>query len=330
MDDIRTHIERSGRELIDATRPYAEEQTLQSWWVFGSTFFALGATALAVLRAPWLPLRLALGAVEGLIIVRAFILFHDHLHGALLRKSKFAKWSLYLLGMFTLTPPTVWRQTHNYHHANTAKVVGSHIGSFPVLTTDLWKMATPAQKVLYRITRHPLSMLLGYFTVFLYGMCISPLRRNPRKHWDAALTLLFHAAMVAALTHWFGWAMCFQVLIFPLMVAFAAGSYLFYAQHNFPEMQIQSRQSWTYTRAALESSSYMKLGPVMAWFTGNIGYHHVHHLNPTIPFYRLPEAMAAIPELQHPGTTTLHPSDIAACLRLGLWDAEQNRMVPIP
>ena len=77
----------------------------------------------------------------------------------------------------------------------------------------------------------------------------------------------------------------------------------------------------------MHSSSFIAMGPLMNWFTGNIGYHHVHHLNARIPFYRLREAMAALEELQSPGTTSLHPQDIAACLRLKLWDPEEKRLV---
>jgi omega-6 fatty acid desaturase (delta-12 desaturase) len=66
----------------------------------------------------------------------------------------------------------------------------------------------------------------------------------------------------------------------------------------------------------------------MRWFTGNIGYHHVHHLNPKIPFYRLPEAMVAIKELQSPVMTSLRPYDILACLRLKLWDPVAEQHVP--
>src|SRR5690606_23192227 len=99
---------------------------------------------------------------------------------------------------------------------------------------------------------------------------------------------------------------------------------------NFPELHVQQRDKWEYTRAALESSSYMETGPIMRWLTGNIGYHHEHHLNPGIPFYRLPEAMAAIPELQNPRKTGLSPADIAACFRQKLWDAEREEMVGYP
>ena len=93
---------------------------------------------------------------------------------------------------------------------------------------------------------------------------------------------------------------------------------------------MQPRESWSYTRAALESSSYMEMGRVMRFFTGNIGYHHVHHLNPLIPFYRLPEAMDAIPELHDPPKTSLRPSDVLACFRLKLWDPDKGRMVGYP
>jgi omega-6 fatty acid desaturase (delta-12 desaturase) len=105
------------------------------------------------------------------------------------------------------------------------------------------------------------------------------------------------------------------------------GSYLFYAQHNFPGVLFKKNAEWNYTNAALESSSFMDLNPFMQWVTANIGFHHIHHLNSKIPFYRLPEAMAAIPELQVAKVTSLSPSDIVACLKLKVWDADQNKMI---
>jgi omega-6 fatty acid desaturase (delta-12 desaturase) len=119
----------------------------------------------------------------------------------------------------------------------------------------------------------------------------------------------------------------FWAMLLPHAIACALGSYMFYAQHNFPGMQLRPRTEWSFTDSALRASSYMRLGPVMQWFSGNIGYHHVHHLNPTIPFYRLPEAMAAIPELRQPVTTSLWPRDVVACLRLKLWDHAEQQMV---
>ena len=116
----------------------------------------------------------------------------------------------------------------------------------------------------------------------------------------------------------------------PVAVASALGAYLFYAQHNYPGVKVARRENWTFSGAALESSSHMQLGPAMQWLTANIGFHHVHHLNPAIPFYRLPEAMAALSELQHPQVTSLRPRDVVACFRLKLWDPEQAKMVGYP
>ena len=126
-----------------------------------------------------------------------------------------------------------------------------------------------------------------------------------------------------------GWTALVLGQLLPHFVMDALGSYLFYAQHNFPGVSFADKDGWTYEKAALESSIYMKMNPVLAWFTANIGYHHIHHLNHRIPFYRLPEVLAAIPELQAPKTTTLRPSDIVRCLKLKVWDVAQQRMVGV-
>ncbi|HRD37488.1 MAG TPA: fatty acid desaturase, partial [Bacteroidia bacterium] len=107
------------------------------------------------------------------------------------------------------------------------------------------------------------------------------------------------------------------------------GAYLFYAQHNFPGVTFKGNEEWTYEGAALESSSYMDLNPFMHWVTANIGYHHVHHMNARIPFYRLPEVMKALPELQNAKKTSLKPKDIIACFKLKVWDFEKQQMVGV-
>lgn len=324
---------REGKELIDATRPYAVEDRARSWWHVGETLGVLAffvALAASLPLHPWWPVRVVASVLAGLTVVRGFILFHDYEHGAILRGSRAAKVLFELYGLYVLTPASVWKQTHNYHHAHTAKIVGSHIGSYMMLTTDMWAKATPAQRRAYRALRNPLTIVFGYLTVFAWGMCVSPFLRDRRKHPLGPVALALHVGALAALTWAFGWQTAVLAHALPLFVAFAAGSYLFYAQHNYPGIHVAPREDWSYTRAALESSSYMELGPVMQWFTGNIGFHHVHHLNPTIPFYRLPEAMREIPELRHPVKTTLRPRDVLACLRLKLWDPARNEMVPFP
>ncbi|HTN16930.1 MAG TPA: fatty acid desaturase, partial [Chitinophagaceae bacterium] len=118
-------------------------------------------------------------------------------------------------------------------------------------------------------------------------------------------------------------------IILPFTITCAIGSYLFYAQHNFPGVLFNSNEDWTYERAALESSSYMRTNKLMAWFSGNIGYHHIHHLNARIPFYRLPEAYHAITELQTAKQTSLKISDMVKCFRLKIWDPEVQRMISL-
>ena len=318
---------RPGKELIDASRPYAEENRARSWAHVAETLSLL-AFALAFAAAlPWWYARIAAAMVAGLIVVRGFILFHDYQHGAILRGSKAAKWLFELYGYYVLTPSSVWKQTHNYHHAHTAQLVGSHIGSYMMLTPAMYAKATPAQQRMYRLLRSPFNVGFGYLTVFLWGMCAGPFLKAKKKHWDSAVAFVLHFALIALTVRFFGVGAAFTGVIGCVVLACAMGAYLFYAQHNFPDIFVQPRESWSYTRAALESSSYMEMSPLMHWFTGNIGYHHVHHLNSQIPFYRLPEAMAGIPELQHPGRTSLALKDIRAAFALKLWDPAKGHMV---
>jgi len=183
------------------------------------------------------------------------------------------------------------------------------------------------QRLAYRVTRHPVTILCAYVTVFLFSVTLLSLLRRPSRHWDSALSLLAHGAALAALWVFLGFDAAFFALLLPMTIAAALGGYLFYAQHSFPGMRILPEAEWTVYRAALVSSSYLRVGRILRWFTGNIGYHHVHHLNSLIPFYLLPEAMAAIPELQHPSVTTLRSRDIAACFAASLWDDSSMRMV---
>lgn len=318
---------RSGRQLHSATRPFIEVSRRESWWYVGSTLILLTASLALAGVAPRWPIRLTASVVGGLIMARAFILYHDFMHGSLIRDSRPAKVLLHSLGLLMLVPSRSWRESHNYHHANVARLNTPVIGSYPIMTTTEWRQATRRRRFFYRLSRHPLTILSAYLTIFGFTITISPLLKHPRKNWDSALSLLVHGVVIAGLWVWAGPVTAFFVLVLPFTLAAALGAYLFYAQHSFPGIKMFPAAEWNYYRAALESSSYLKMGRTLSWLLGNIGYHHVHHLNPQIPFYRLPEAMAAIPELQHPTVTTLRPRDIRACLRANLWDEERSQMV---
>ena len=318
---------RTGKELFDATRSFVETSSARSWWYVISTKALLAAALVGAAVVPWLPLRIALAMLGGLLLVRGFILYHDYMHGAILRKSRIARPIFLLYSAVALTPSRSWNRSHNFHHGNVGKIVGSSIGSFPIMTTDMWRRATWFQRAVYRICRHPITIMLAYFTSFAVCVTLLPLLRDPKRHWDSAVVLLLHGGLIAGAWLLGGFDAAFFAIILPMTVAAAIGGYLFFAQHSFEEMEILPEHEWTFYRAALGSASYMKLDPVMRWFSGNIGYHHVHHLNHRIPFYRLPEAMKAIPELQNPATTSLHPRDIIACFRVALWDEARNRMI---
>jgi omega-6 fatty acid desaturase (delta-12 desaturase) len=318
---------RSAKALHDATRPFAEEFRARSWCSLASTLFLVGLALTIAAVAPWLPVRLAASVLGALLMVRAFIFYHDYMHGALLRGSRLAQVLFCAYGALALTPPRSWRFSHNYHHANVGKIVGSNIGSFPILTTDMWRTAGKWERFAYRLSRSPVTLAFSYLTIFAINITLLPLLRSPRAHWDSAVALLAHGGLVAILWTLAGFEVALLAFVLPMALASALGGLLFYAQHNFRGMHILSPEEWTFYEAALRSASYLELGRTMNWLTGNIGYHHVHHLNPLIPFYRLPEAMAAIPELQTPTVVKLRFGDIRDCFRLALWDPARGRMV---
>jgi omega-6 fatty acid desaturase (delta-12 desaturase) len=276
---------------------------------------------------PVLPFRLVFSCLAAMLMVRTFIAYHDYMHGSILRGSRFA-WILFrIYSAVSLTPPRAWNKSHNHHHGHVGQISMLPPGAFPIMTTRMWYEVPRATRLRYRAVRHPLTVLAGYVTVFFFSLSLLPLLRNPSRHWDSFVALLGHATLIAALWVIGGLDAAFFVILLPMTIASALGSYLFFAQHNFRRMHILTPETWTCSRAAIESSSYMHLNWLMQWFTGNIGFHHVHHLNVRIPFYRLPEAMNAIPELQSPATTSLAPRDIAECFRSCLWDETRQRMV---
>lgn len=318
---------RNGRELILATKPYTRDSTLKSWWFLLSTMALLIAALAGTIWNIHLIGRLVCSILAGLLTLRLFVIYHDQQHHAILPRSKVAECMMRVFGIYALSPSSVWRSSHNHHHNHNSKIRGSHIGSFPVMTKENFMKASRAERFSYLFARHPATIFLGYFFVFLQGMCLLPFIRKPKEHFDGLVSLIVHFSISTALVYCTGWTGLLLTQLIPHLVTFGLGSYLFYAQHNFPEVSFYDKAGWTYERAALESSSYLKTGRVMTWFTANIGYHHVHHLNSRIPFYRLPEVIRAFPELQSPKVTSLNPLEVMRCLRLKVWDAELQRMV---
>ncbi|HEY4012946.1 MAG TPA: fatty acid desaturase [Polyangiaceae bacterium] len=323
-------IDRAEAELLGRLKPFAEEDRARTWRATLSTLGLVVAAGFVAGAARHGCVRATASILEGLLLVRGFSIFHDAMHGAVFRGSSVGRslWSAF--GLLVLTPSRAWRDSHNYHHAKNGQIVGSQIGAYPVMTVAMWTRATRSQKMRYRLARHPLGIAFGYLTTFAHGMCIAPFLRDPKVHFAGPVALALHGVLLAGTWRLGGPSLCASIVVVPMGLATALGSYLFYAQHNFPSVRIRPRERWTYASAAVEYASYLEAGPVFAWLTGNIGVHHVHHLNPLVPFYRLYEAMRGVPELRTPPNNSLHPAHVLACFRGNLWSPEDGRMVPYP
>ncbi len=318
-----------GKDLILATKPFAKEIRARSWFHTISTLTLLILSLVGTLLIPILALKLACSIFAGLLLIRVFIIYHDHQHHSILSNSPAAEVIMTIVGMYMLSPTSIWKRSHDHHHNHNSKLFSASIGSYPIVTRKKYLEMTGVQKFTYLAIRHPLTILLGYFSMFILGMCVRSFVSNPRKHYDSLIALVLHITIATLLFIFVGWQAWFFMFFLPFFISLGMGAYLFYAQHNFPGVEFYENKDWVYEKAALESSSYMKMNPIMEWFTGNIGYHHIHHLNSKIPFYRLPEVMKKITELQNCKTTSLSPKSVSECFKLKVWDQETNQMIGV-
>lgn len=319
----------SGRELILYSMKYAVESRNKSWYYTLSTLLLLILSFLGTWYNIHWGLKLLSSVVFGLFIVKFFVIYHDYQHWAILQKSKLAKLIMVVFGIFVLAPANIWKGTHDHHHNHNSKLSNSGIGSYPLLSKKKFEQLSSKKRFIYLASRHPLTIFLGYITLFIFDFNIKSILKNPKKHWDSFIALFLHIAVGSLICYFGGLSSLILSWILPFTISHGVGSYFFYAQHNFPGATFEENNNWDYTKAAIDSTSFMVMNPIMNWFTGNIGYHHVHHVNHSIPFYRLKEAMAQMPELQSPKTTTLHPRDIIACLKLKVWDPEIGQMTSL-
>lgn len=312
-----------------ATKVFAKENIIRSWIETCVTLILLISVFMVNFWSTLLPLRCIMGIMTALLYVRMFVIYHDYHHHAILQKSIIAKYLMNCFGIFILIPPNIWKRSHDHHHNHNSKLVITGIGSYPTISKEMFIALSTKDRRLYLINRHPFTIFLGYFTLFIYWLNIKSFVQAPKKHWDSALCLIIHLAIGCWIWTNLGILNFSLAWFFPFFLALATGSYLFYSQHNFPAAKFKENKSWSYDHAALYSSSYMIMPAILNWFTGNIGFHHVHHLNAKIPFYRLKEAMDNIPELQLSPTTSFHPREVWRCLQLKLWDHDQDKMITL-
>jgi omega-6 fatty acid desaturase (delta-12 desaturase) len=320
---------RTGKELIQASKEFAKENRLTSWLTTLSTLSLLIVTLVGTYWNFNLIGRIGCSILSGLLLVRLFVIYHDHQHYAILCNSTVANFIMTLFGMYILAPTSIWKRSHDFHHNHNSKLHVSDIGSFPTITKQQFIELSRKERFIYLAMRHPLNILFGYITIFTYSFCLNSFIKSTRKHWDCGLAIAFHVFFGAWLVYVGGALSLFLTLIIPHFIACAIGSYLFYVQHNFPGATFKLMENWKYDYAALNSTSYLVMNPIMKWFTGNIGLHHVHHLNSRIPFYRLDEAMANMPELKNTVAISFSMKDIYACLRLKVWDNDTYKMISL-
>jgi len=318
---------RTNKELILATKPFASEKKALSWWYVISTCILLIASLLGTYWNLNLYGNIACSILSGLLLVRMFGLYHDFLHHAILFQSMPAKIIMKIYGIYILAPSSIWKRSHDFHHKHNSKLNVTDIGAFPTATKKDFLTYTKKEKTVYLAIRHPLNILFGYLTIFMYSFCINSILNSTKKHLDCGLALILHFAFGGLLFYFGGFQALLLTLIIPHLIACGLGSYLFYVQHNFIGAEFNPDHNWDYTEAAIRSTSFFKMNFIMNYFTCDIGYHHVHHLNSRIPFYRLREALKSFPELNATKTTTFNPIEMYRCLQLKIWDEEKGKMI---
>lgn len=293
----------------------------------GLPFLALlGVMAAASRGALWLTLVLAIPTAG--LLVRLFIIQHDCGHGSFF-KSRAANDLLgRALGVLTLTPYGSWKQSHAAHHAATGNLDRRGQGDVETLTVAEYQARTPLGKLGYRLYRNPFVMVLLGAPVNFIVLQRLPVGRAFRDRdarrsilsLNLALIVVFGLPMLA-----FGVLPVLAAYLPVMIIASWIGNWLFYVQHQFEGAYWEKDGNWNFHEAALTGSSYFKLPPVLQWFSGNIGLHHVHHLCSRVPNYRLQACLDASPEL-HAISKRITLRESLKCWGLALWD-EQARLL---
>jgi omega-6 fatty acid desaturase (delta-12 desaturase) len=271
-------------------------------------------------------LTLVLAIPAAGFLVRVFVVFHDCAHGSLLPSRRANAVLGSVLGLFVLSPFRRWRHDHAVHHATSGDLDRRGVGDIPTLTVEEYHARSPRSRLSYRLIRNPLVMFgLGPVFAMIIGPRIvargaRPRMRNSVLGTDAALLLLLAAACWAI-----GWGDFLIIWAPAALMAGSIGIWLFYVQHQFEHAYWENREDWCYADAALRGSSHLKLPPVLQFFTGNIGLHHVHHLNARIPNCNLQRAHDSSPTLAAVPTLSLWAA--LRAVRFKLWDEQAGKLV---
>jgi omega-6 fatty acid desaturase (delta-12 desaturase) len=271
-------------------------------------------------------LTLALALPAAGFLVRTFIVFHDCTHGSFLPSKRANAHVGRILGLVVLSPFRRWRHDHAVHHAHSGDLDRRGVGDIPTLSVSEYRARSWRGRLAYRAMRHPLVMFgVGPVIAMMVGPRIATRAQRPRMRHSVLGTDVALLAVIGGLCWWIGVGDFLLVWMPAAMLAGSAGIWLFYVQHQFEGAYWQNPGDWNYADAALRGSSYLKLPKVLQFFTGNIGLHHVHHLNARIPNYNLQRAHDENPIFH--GVPTLSFWDALQTVKLKLWDETSGTLV---
>ena len=282
------------------------------------------AMAFAYRISPWLVLPLA--PIAAGFLVRTFIIFHDCTHGSFFRSRRWNDLLGFATGVLTFTPYHQWRREHALHHATAGDLDRRGVGDVWTLTVEEYLASSRMRRLGYRLVRNPaILFVVAPFWLFVvrYRFPVPSASRAERRWvWGTNAAILAVAAGASAAI---GIPAYLFIQFAILVVSSAAGVWLFYVQHQFEGVYWQRREEWDFVEAALAGSSYYRLPRVLQWFSGNIGFHHLHHLSPAIPNYNLEECHGAHPDFRSVPAVTLRSS--LRCLSFRLWDESRRRLI---
>jgi acyl-lipid omega-6 desaturase (Delta-12 desaturase) len=271
-------------------------------------------------------LVLALAIPTGILLVRTFIVFHDCSHGSFLRSRRANKWLGVALGLLLYSPFLRWRHDHAVHHATSGDLQRRGVGDIRTLTVAEYHALDRRGRLAYRLARNPVLMFgLGPIIAMIVGPRIVAKGARPRMRRSVIATNVALAVLVGGLCWLIGWRDYLLVAGPPALLAGSAGIWLFYVQHQFEDAYWESGTQWSYADAALRGSSYLKLPKLLQFCSGNIGFHHVHHLNARIPNYNLQRAHEENAIFDEVPILSL--SDGLRAVSLKLWDEDGKRLV---
>jgi omega-6 fatty acid desaturase (delta-12 desaturase) len=272
----------------------------------------------------WLVVSLAI--LAGGFMVRLFIIHHDCGHGSFFKSRRANDVWGFITGVLTLTPYQHWRWEHSVHHSSSGDLDRRGMGDIWTLTVQEYLKCSRWNRFAYRLARNPAVLfVLAPLYLFLIKHRFPVANAGRRERQSVYWTNLAILGMAVGLSLVFGFKAYLVIQLTAMMVAGAAGVWLFYVQHQFEGVYWQRHRQWDYLAAALQGSSFYKLPRILQWFSGNIGFHHIHHLSSRIPNYNLERCHDAEP-LFH----TVPPVTLVGSLKsftFRLWDEKRHRLV---